>query len=1476
MYCVLNATTESVFSAKGNPLGWPLEDNYGYFCDQRDNGYVFLASGPLKIITTVLMYLFVVLKLGPRLMQSRKPLEIITSIRIYNLLMIAANMWLLKRALLIVDNGRSFFNCKGIQFDPSVSNEVASLSDHFLLTRVADFLDTLFFVMRKKQSHISFLHVFHHSYVPLCVYLFSRLSPITPVGMAFPFINSFVHVVMYSYYFMATFPQLRPYLWWKRYLTAFQMAQFVSVLFYNIYTTIFFKASCGHYELNTLIGSVVSATIFLGLFARFYKRAYMVPVANKERSKEFYDGQEKYIPPLSMAESFSQLIAKIDFNEDGDEPGPSSQVIASAQRTLWPFEGVKSKLRDALTEICVLHDVLKIANHKVKIKEPGKEEREERKYLEFDVVTQEPNPEQSRSQLMMLIAKKRALQTASQILTSGAANLRTPLVDKVYSELLCMRQNWRLRKNGNVIMGDLSFRTIGSRYTGAKFEVTKNDRPGPQALKVKVPDDLDGYSQIHVAIHKGDRPIADVPLMTDVPTATTWQEKLEQAQNVLFCKELFAQLAKDAVQSQYYMPTTVTGNQIVVALFPDTKLSISLLHKDQAQQKREKKDRQSTPNHKDVPDGKHNPVLEQSLHQLLRDFHVYALRKFQCRDIPKHAGCEAHDRQTIAAEPKQESLLKQIKLQAQHIVTRQQTMDLIDSFAREIKDPLIVSHWFCLNSPFYSSVRVNIVSQNYDILGRTPLVIRIGPQNVYADTKNGINVPNACAALAFELTRIILGGDGTGVDDRGVASLIDESSTTILRGLPRGLPVEEGNLGVDGSVAIGVACGSVVVYFVLGLMSRDGRLLAKPGRSFEAIPEIGARASSEIRTQPLQPNYLNPTSHKVVCQWNHADGWSTNLDRTYLHHPIQVRRQHDLVSSVARVSAPKITPPEKIMPQIVVPVFVALGMQVAIVSICIPQDLVHPIFLTFPGVFGHLVGSLVFDSILDHVPHGWRHDTFCTSSLTMDTSKSKPEVVEANPARGVLNETHVKPMSKPDFSSEQDVKSNPQPNHTDKEAPVKGTSIISINPKIIDQLNNGNIDDYPSDDESDSEKRDLDIGAPDSSFFLGSLQHSAPNVLKAKKMIESISKIVDFNEEPAKLKYREGVNEDDIVSTISIEVYSENSLILANILLDRIMSATEQMRAMLDQLMGTARDGQESQKLHLHFTDPRVCKSFLLDCCPHDVLASTRMDLGSCSKVHDPALRADYESASKERDYLYELDALDHLQSFVNDADKKTDLAKKKLAETQEVLTSEATAQLNKIHDLTEQIGKKLAESEKESAEGNAEAGAKCLEEVEKIKKEKSLAEKEYHQSMPSSINQQHKLRVCEVCSAYLGISDNDRRLADHFGGKLHLGFITIRERLEDLKRVVEEKRRKGLLPDPKSSYSERNRSRRNRRHRRRRRGTSRSRSRSRERSSHRDYDSRGDRYKKSYHHRSRSRERDRNDHRDESDRRRDRHRDRY
>lgn len=139
--------------------------------------------------------------------------------------------------------------------------------------------------------------------------------------------------------------------------------------------------------------------------------------------------------------------------------------------------------------------------------------------------------------------------------------------------------------------------------------------------------------------------------------------------------------------------------------------------------------------------------------------------------------------------------------------------------------------------------------------------------------------------------------------------------------------------------------------------------------------------------------------------------------------------------------------------------------------------------------------------------------------------------------------------------------------------------------------------------------------------------------------------------------------------------------------------------------------------------------------------------------------------------------------------------------ETQEELTAEVAEKANAVHELAEKIGQTLAKAEELGAQGLVDESLKLMGEVcyimrcffffntkyfillqiEELRKRKSEAEDTYRNSMPVSSYQQQKLRVCDVCSAYLGIHDNDRRLADHFGGKLHLGFIKIREKLSEL-----------------------------------------------------------------------------------------------
>lgn len=53
--------------------------------------------------------------------------------------------------------------------------------------------------------------------------------------------------------------------------------------------------------------------------------------------------------------------------------------------------------------------------------------------------------------------------------------------------------------------------------------------------------------------------------------------KLEAAQNVLFCKEIFAQLSREAVQIKSQIPHIVVKNQIISQLFPGQMAAEALL-----------------------------------------------------------------------------------------------------------------------------------------------------------------------------------------------------------------------------------------------------------------------------------------------------------------------------------------------------------------------------------------------------------------------------------------------------------------------------------------------------------------------------------------------------------------------------------------------------------------------------------------------------------------------------------------------------------------------------------------------------------------------------------------------------------------------------------------------------------------------------------------------------------------------------------
>ncbi|XP_041352687.1 mediator of RNA polymerase II transcription subunit 17-like [Gigantopelta aegis] len=470
------------------------------------------------------------------------------------------------------------------------------------------------------------------------------------------------------------------------------------------------------------------------------------------------DGQEKYVQPLSMSENLSKLAHKIDFYKDesegkgkptseGEKAEEDDKTLATFQPSLWPWDSVRNKLKAALTELKVLLDVLNITKDK--------------RYMVADPVTQEATS----SSPAQLFSKKKAMSGAAGVLTNGADRLKKGQVDVAnrgqndfHFELLKLRQNWRLKKTGKTILGDLSYRSAGSRFwQGGTFEVVKSTDPGESdsgvqksSLEVVIPSELEGVAYIQVEVKT-------VPEMMDLTSATLkmpaglgsvrsdayWQQKLEVAQNVLFCKELFAQLAREAVQVKSSTPHMVVGNQIITNVFPGIQLSVVLCH--------------YTGKEKKVPlqpqKLEHNHVLEHSLHQLLREVHYRNTNLAPPHPVNamlgmsrkrRLAGPEGMSRTELAEMANGEALLEQIIKQTKHAVLRLRTMHVIDQLAVSVQDPQITAHWTCLNSSLESNVRIHITSCGYENV-RTSLDLLIGVDMIQAILKDG----KTCS-LSFE------------------------------------------------------------------------------------------------------------------------------------------------------------------------------------------------------------------------------------------------------------------------------------------------------------------------------------------------------------------------------------------------------------------------------------------------------------------------------------------------------------------------------------------------------------------------------------------------------------------------------------------------------------------------------------------------------------------------------------------------------
>nr|XP_050864630.1 elongation of very long chain fatty acids protein 7-like isoform X1 [Vespula vulgaris] len=241
--------------------------------DKRLTSWLLVHSS--STVPMIIGIYIILLLVSMKYMKNKKAYSLKTFIYCYNIFQIIANSIII---YIYIDGGwytDIFIYCAPVTYttDPAPM-KIASGMWWTLILKLIDLIETEIFVLRKKNSQITFLHVYHHISTVLLMWLGVRYFA---GGMAcfLPLVNCSIHVIMYTYYFLSSLgPKIQklilPY---KPILTITQMIQFV-VLLLHLFQA--FLPSCNVPKLPAFVTFFDIIINFL-LFYNFYQKNYKNP-----------------------------------------------------------------------------------------------------------------------------------------------------------------------------------------------------------------------------------------------------------------------------------------------------------------------------------------------------------------------------------------------------------------------------------------------------------------------------------------------------------------------------------------------------------------------------------------------------------------------------------------------------------------------------------------------------------------------------------------------------------------------------------------------------------------------------------------------------------------------------------------------------------------------------------------------------------------------------------------------------------------------------------------------------------------------------------------------------------------------------------------------------------------------------------------------------------------------------------------------
>jgi len=233
--------------------------------DPRVQGWPLLDSFYPTLVMTLAYLGFVLMGTAVMKYMVPTPFDMKPMMVLYNIVVIALNAYMLQGFVVEAYRAEYRLICNPIDLSPK-GLPMAWYVYVYYLSKVVDFSDTVFIILRKKFDQLSFLHVYHHSFMFWIWWIGSKYGNGGDAIFG-PLCNAFVHTVMYTYYLAAA---LKIHIPGKKYLTQMQMVQFFVVVSHSIMNVVL---GCP-FPHRLQIAQIIFLCTLFALFLNFYRKAY--------------------------------------------------------------------------------------------------------------------------------------------------------------------------------------------------------------------------------------------------------------------------------------------------------------------------------------------------------------------------------------------------------------------------------------------------------------------------------------------------------------------------------------------------------------------------------------------------------------------------------------------------------------------------------------------------------------------------------------------------------------------------------------------------------------------------------------------------------------------------------------------------------------------------------------------------------------------------------------------------------------------------------------------------------------------------------------------------------------------------------------------------------------------------------------------------------------------------------------------------